>query len=84
MHRADVVAGLKEVSGETMAKSVRGDMLVDFCKAGGFFDGFLHGGFVEVVAALDTSGGSLEMSGAGKRYCQIQSLFAFLYFRSRA
>ena len=29
-----------------MAKSVRGDVLIDLCEAGGFFDGFLHGGKV--------------------------------------
>ena len=38
-----------------MAKSVRGDVLIDLCEAGGFFDGFLHGGFVDVVTTDNSS-----------------------------
>ena len=44
-----IVSVLEKMSGEGMSEGVRGNMLVDLRKAGGFFDGFLYGGFVEVV-----------------------------------
>ena len=50
---SDIVAGLEEVGGEGVAEGVGGDVFVDFCEAGGFLDGALNGGFVDVVAADD-------------------------------
>lgn len=49
-----------------MAKGVRGDMLVNFCMTRGFFDGFLDGGLVQVVAARDSSVRVLGEFGGGK------------------
>ena len=50
-----------------MTKGVRRDMFVNFCEAGGFFDGFLHGGFVDVVAADLTPGPSPGRRGESVR-----------------
>ena len=55
LNGTDIVAALKKVGGEGVAEGVRGDMFIDLCKAGGFFDDFLHGGFVEVVTTGNSS-----------------------------
>ena len=52
---ANVVTGLEEMGGETVAKGVRGDVFVDFCEVGGFSDGFLFGGFAKMMAAGNSS-----------------------------
>jgi len=52
---ADVVACLEEVGGEGVTEGVRGDVFVDLGEAGGFFDGFLHGGFAKMMAAGNSS-----------------------------
>ena len=51
LNGADVVAVLEEVGGEAVAKGVRGNAFVDFGRARSFFNGFLKGGFVNVVTA---------------------------------
>jgi hypothetical protein len=46
---ADIVAVLQEVGGEAVAKGVRGNSFLNISGLGSFFDGFLEGGFVNVV-----------------------------------
>lgn len=51
---------------EGVAEGVGGNVLVNFCKVGGMFYGFLHGGFVEVVAAGYSSTGVHGKFGSGE------------------
>lgn len=50
LNGADVIAMLKKMSGKGMAEGMGRNMLVQFCKADGLFDGALKNTFVEVVA----------------------------------
>ena len=52
-----VVTVLEQVCGERVAKCMRGDTLLNFGGLGGFFDGFLQAGFMNMVALGDASTG---------------------------
>lgn len=54
---ADVGSLGEEMGGEGMAQGVGGDSLGDACFAGGCFEGFAEGVFVDVVAAHNAGGG---------------------------
>ena len=55
LNGADVVVVLQEVGCEGMTKGVRGDVFVNFCKPRSLFDGFLYDGFMQVMAAGNSS-----------------------------
>jgi hypothetical protein len=66
LNRSDVVTVLKEMSGETVAKGVRGNPFLNSGESGGFFDGFLKGGFVDVVTLGDAGARILGKVRGGK------------------
>ena len=49
-----------------MPEGVRGNMFVDLCETRNLFDGFLHGGFVKMVAAGSSSMRVFGKVGGGK------------------
>ena len=67
-----------------MTEGVRGNMLINFCKADCLFDGTLENTFVDMMTHGFTS---LRIDGTlvgGKTYCQPGSRLALVYFRSSA
>ncbi len=66
LHRADVVAGFQEMSGEGMAEGVGGDVFIDPCQFGRLPDRSLHGAFVEMVTACDAGAGVFGGAFGGK------------------
>lgn len=63
---ANVIAVFEEMSGKGMAKSMRGDELVDFCGASGLFDSPLKVCLVQMVALLDAANGVDGENGRGE------------------
>jgi hypothetical protein len=66
LHRADIIASLKQMRREAMTKGVAAPWLGDFCRAHSPFDGILQRLFVDVMPAFCAGAWVNRASASGK------------------